>query len=391
MAERDIVGGMFGITPEMYQRSIAAKNSADNLTAAQLTPGQLSGYYAMEAGTGLGRATQGLLGVEDPQMQLISRTNQLVQEIGIDTPEKLKVLAGELQKIPGGGQLAAQAIGQANKMLESAATVKQKSRENLPTPQTVVETNKLSSLQAKYPDTVEGRAKAADEFAEWKSSFKQKEAAAGSGAKTSDNALTKGRADKYLRLEDDAVNAGNTLTVVGDFKNVVNNAFTGFGADVKLTAGQVATALGVDLAGVPESEQLDRLLNKLTLGEAAKLKGAISDKDVLFLKKTIGTRGLTKATLLSVINELERDAKITKRSFEIAEENATADPNLGKLNFAKVRQQATEEVGKERKAQDEDAALGADYDRYAQQMIKQKKTPKTREQYIETKRKLTKG
>jgi hypothetical protein len=62
MAERDIVGGMFGITPEMYQRSIAARDTATNAQIAGLTPGQLSGFYAMEAGTGLGRATQGLLG-----------------------------------------------------------------------------------------------------------------------------------------------------------------------------------------------------------------------------------------------------------------------------------------------------------------------------------------
>jgi hypothetical protein len=122
MAERDIVGGMFGVTPEMYQRSMAARDSANNLTAAsQLTPGQLSGYYAMEAGTGLGRATQGLLGVEDPQLSLIRQTNQLVQQIGVDTPEKLQTLASELQKIPGGGQLAMQAIDKANQMMKTGA------------------------------------------------------------------------------------------------------------------------------------------------------------------------------------------------------------------------------------------------------------------------------
>jgi len=132
MAERDIVGGMFGMTPESYQRRVAASDTATNTSLAGLTPGQLAGFYAMEAGTGLGRATQGLLGVEDPQLSLIRQTNQLVQQIGIDTPEKLKVLAGELQKLPGGAPLAAQAIGQANKMLESAATVKQKSRESIP-------------------------------------------------------------------------------------------------------------------------------------------------------------------------------------------------------------------------------------------------------------------
>lgn len=121
MAEKDIVGGMFGITPEMYQQGLARRTSQDNLTAAQLTPGQLAGYYAMEAGSGLGRATQGLLGVEDPQLGLIRQTNQLVQQIGVDTPEKLQTLAGELQKLPGGGPLAMQAIEKANSMMKTGA------------------------------------------------------------------------------------------------------------------------------------------------------------------------------------------------------------------------------------------------------------------------------
>jgi hypothetical protein len=129
MAERNIVGGMFGLTPEMYQRNLVARDTATNAQIAGLTPGQLAGFYAMEAGTGLGRATQGLLGVEDPQMQLISRTNQLVQQIGVDTPEKLQTLAAELQKLPGGGPLAIQAIDKSNQMLKigsEAQTAQQK-------------------------------------------------------------------------------------------------------------------------------------------------------------------------------------------------------------------------------------------------------------------------
>jgi hypothetical protein len=118
---QDIVGGLFGMTPESYQQGMNRRDTADNLTAAQLTPGQLAGYYAMQAGTGLGRATQGLLGVEDPQMQLVSRTNQLVQEIGVDTPEKLQTLASELQKLPGGGPLAIQAIDKSNQMLKTGS------------------------------------------------------------------------------------------------------------------------------------------------------------------------------------------------------------------------------------------------------------------------------
>lgn len=126
---QDIVGGLFGMTPEAYQQEMNRRDTAANLTAANLTPGQLAGYYAMQAGTGLGRATQGLLGVEDPQMQLVSRTNQLVQQIGVDTPEKLQTLASELQKLPGGGPLAIQAIDKSNQMMKTgseAQTAQQK-------------------------------------------------------------------------------------------------------------------------------------------------------------------------------------------------------------------------------------------------------------------------
>jgi hypothetical protein len=114
MAERDIVGGLFGVTPEMYQQNRQQQQLAEAIKMGSLTPEQFIGTQAYRGGQALGNVAGSLLGVEDPQMQLISRTNQLVQEIGIDTPEKLRTLAGELQKIPGGAPLAAQAIGQAN-------------------------------------------------------------------------------------------------------------------------------------------------------------------------------------------------------------------------------------------------------------------------------------
>jgi hypothetical protein len=54
-------------------------------------------------------------------MQLVSRTNQLVQQIGVDTPEKLQTLAAELQKLPGGGPLAIQAIDKSNQMIKTGS------------------------------------------------------------------------------------------------------------------------------------------------------------------------------------------------------------------------------------------------------------------------------
>ena len=129
MAQQDIVGNLFGVTPQMYEQSQSDRARQQALQYAQLDPQQQTQFALYSAGQNIPKAVGGLLGVEDPQMQLISRTNQLVQEIGIDTPEKLKRLASEVQKLPGGAPLAAQAIAQANKMLESAATVQSKTRE----------------------------------------------------------------------------------------------------------------------------------------------------------------------------------------------------------------------------------------------------------------------
>jgi hypothetical protein len=108
----NIVGGIFGITPEMYQQTRAAKDTATNLTAAQLTPGQLAGYYAMEAGTGLGRAVPGLLGVEDPQLKMIRDVQSMKGQFDVSTPEGLRKFAQALSA-KGYTDLAMQAASQA--------------------------------------------------------------------------------------------------------------------------------------------------------------------------------------------------------------------------------------------------------------------------------------
>ena len=98
MAERNIVGSLFGMTPEMYQRGVARQSTADNLAAANLTPGQLAGFYAMEAGSGLGRATQGLLGVEDPQLKMVRDITAMRQQYDTSSVDGLRQFAGALSQ-----------------------------------------------------------------------------------------------------------------------------------------------------------------------------------------------------------------------------------------------------------------------------------------------------
>jgi hypothetical protein len=121
MAERDIVGGLFGMTPESYQQGMNRRDSATNLTAAQLTPGQLAGFYAMEAGTGLGRATQGLLGVEDPELAKIRDVQQMRTQFDVSTPAGLNQFAQALGQ-KGYTDLAMQAAQRAADLEQTVAT-----------------------------------------------------------------------------------------------------------------------------------------------------------------------------------------------------------------------------------------------------------------------------
>jgi hypothetical protein len=130
MAQQNIVGSLFGMTPEMYQQGMARQSSAENLAAAQLAPGQLAGYYAMEAGTGLGRAAQGLLGVEDPQLKMVRDVQSMRSQFDVSTPTGLRSFA---QALSGKGytDLAIQATAKAAAIDEDIANAEAKRTEKI--------------------------------------------------------------------------------------------------------------------------------------------------------------------------------------------------------------------------------------------------------------------
>jgi hypothetical protein len=94
----DIVGSLFGVTPELYQeqRDQLARQRAVQL--AQMNPLEQASYGAARAGQQFGGALGSLMGVEDPQMRLISQRNALARQIDMTDPDS----------IMRGAQLAAQ-------------------------------------------------------------------------------------------------------------------------------------------------------------------------------------------------------------------------------------------------------------------------------------------
>ena len=116
----EIVGSLFGVTPELYQeqRDQMARQRAMQL--ARLDPLEQASYGAARAGQQLGGAFASAMGVEDPQMRLISQRNALARQFDVSTPEGLAQYGQALQQ---GGDTAGalEAIAMSRKMTQEMA------------------------------------------------------------------------------------------------------------------------------------------------------------------------------------------------------------------------------------------------------------------------------
>lgn len=79
MATESIVSGLFGVTPQMYERQLNEQALAEGQQF-----GTRAGLYA--AGAQLGRGIGGALGVEDPMLQKISMQNKILQGLDVTNP-----------------------------------------------------------------------------------------------------------------------------------------------------------------------------------------------------------------------------------------------------------------------------------------------------------------
>jgi hypothetical protein len=156
--------------------------------------------------------------------------------------------------------------------------------------------------------------------------------------------INKGKIDMATSIEENAFSASDRITLAQNLRELAPKAFTGFAADAKLSASKLASAFGIPTKGGSESEIIDQILGQMTIGAAGQLKGALSDKDVLFLKKTIGTRGLSVNTLLFVADEIERmaaqDRHLNKRINEVTRTGG----NLNEINFEEEKSKSSSYV-----------------------------------------------
>ena len=92
MAE-SMVAGLFGLTPEMYGEQQRRSALREGIDLAKLTPGEAGAAMTYAGAKGLGGAIAGAMGIEDPQLKMITQQAQLLQGLDLRDPQSLEAAA----------------------------------------------------------------------------------------------------------------------------------------------------------------------------------------------------------------------------------------------------------------------------------------------------------
>ena len=95
----EIVSGLFGITPDMYERQQQAQAEDRAIRMANLAPGARGAAMIQSGASALGRGIGGLLGGEDPQLKLITARQQIMSQTDQSDPQSLANAAKQLNSI----------------------------------------------------------------------------------------------------------------------------------------------------------------------------------------------------------------------------------------------------------------------------------------------------
>ena len=126
MAETNIVAGLFGMNPQMYERQQYQQDLQQGYDLARLDPGAAA-RAQLPAGIGqLGRGFAGAMGIEDPQLKLISARNSIAQQIDQTNPESILKGAQMLSQM--GDQQGAMALAQYARQAQSEMAQAQQRR-----------------------------------------------------------------------------------------------------------------------------------------------------------------------------------------------------------------------------------------------------------------------
>ena len=360
MAEQTLFGSY---NPELIKQAIDAERERNLLEQARLTPQQISLLGSARAGQQLGSALGGVVGnlfgnapVQDPRLQQAQLGQQAYQEAldasggDASSPDFFKKLSSSAARL-GVTTLAQQAAQQAARIeseqmqgfqrkAAGIASLAQATREKTEAPLTIADRTRLNELIRDF-----GTDEGARRFRAERDEAERKKAAAGAPPQTpTEKATLPGKATQLGKVEEAALQGAKTIETANSIDRVLDTAFTGFGSDAKLRVGQIAEAFGATVTGTSDTEQLKQLLAQLAQGQARSLPGALSEKELAFLREAIGTGNFTVNTLRTVTKRLRTDALASEIENQGAQEYVASGGDLNKFNFVENRKKAIDQA-----------------------------------------------
>lgn len=109
--------------------------------------------------------------------------------------------------------------------------------------------------------------------------------------------------EMYQEYELSARSFDNTKMTVPTAYAATDAAFTGFWSPAKLLLAKASPTDTFD-SNIQATEYLERIQAAITLDDASKLKGALSDADLAFLKQSVGTKELNAQSIRVALQEL---------------------------------------------------------------------------------------
>ena len=139
----EIVGSLFGVSPEQLMRQRQATDASNAFRFANLDPMQRAQMAIYQGSAGVARGVQGLLG-GDPELERVSQIKQLSTQFDLTTPEGARQFAQALQ--PFAPAEAMQAVREAERM-ETSGLTRKKTAADIQRTEGLIAKEELSSVQ----------------------------------------------------------------------------------------------------------------------------------------------------------------------------------------------------------------------------------------------------
>jgi len=371
-----IVGGLFGMTPEMYQQQQNQNALKQASELAQLDPFALAKTGIGYGANRLAGAIGGALGGQDPQLQLISQRNAVMREVDLNDPNSIMMGAQRLGQFdPQGASAlanlareavaknaeASQKYAQANKAMAETGEIGSKrdllnarvqalidggtpenlakgiasndkafadfiAARNIATPADYAVQARALGFEAKpflkdyTPEQVQAMEKGV---------FAHKAGIAKAGASATH--LDLGSAlEKVFLVKDREEAAKNwatagqaytaltpTLSQLDKFEAVIPTGFTGAGADAKLSLSKGLAAFGVPISSRASDTEFANAISSRLVQQIAKVfPGSQSNKELEQLLKSKPNMAQEAPTIARLINEIRNEAMSKKVTYE---------------------------------------------------------------------------